>query len=73
MDLSNCGASPSILPRTPNIGHGEATRVGKIMKALGWKRKQLRVDGKQQWGYAAPVTIATTPDEDKEPPFGPQF
>jgi len=52
-----------------DIGRGEATRVGKIMKALGWKRKQLRVDGKQQWGYAAPVTTATTTDEHEEPPY----
>jgi len=37
-------------------------QMGVRLRAQGWERKQRRVDGRQRWGYVAPVSLQSAGD-----------
>jgi predicted P-loop ATPase len=39
-----------------DLTQAQANRVSACLKALGWKRKQIRIGGKKQWRYVTSVT-----------------
>ena len=38
-----------------HIGQREKTRIGRVMRELGWERKKERIDGKSEWCFVAKV------------------